>query len=241
MSQKDLLPALQMVLETYAMGLDGGYDVTTAFGNQFSNGAPSYSAGLLFEVPLGNRAAQARYRRRQLEMRQLQNQLQTSLEQVKVDVELAVREVETYYREMNAQYEVMRASARELEYLMQRWQRLPGEDGAAGLILDDILSAQNVLVEAENSFVRAQAAYNVALVGLQRATGTMLQEEGVSVSISYSEELPRVIAEKVGQRPTPFDVPDRDGQGGDGPDMPLGDGQSSESTREELQPPRPGR
>ena len=124
---------------------------------------------------------------------------------------------------------------------MQRWQRLPGEDGAAGLILDDILSAQNVLVESENAFVRAQAAYNVALVGLQRATGTMLQEEGVSVSISYSEELPRVIAEKVGQRPTPFDVPDQEGQGGDGQILPHGDGHSPESTREELQTPRPGK
>lgn len=235
MSQKDLLPALQMVLETYAMGLDGGYDVGTALGNQFSNGAPSYSAGLLFEMPFGNRAAQARFRRRQLEMRQLQTQLKTSLEQVKVDVELAVREVETYYREMLAQHEVMRASARELEYLVQRWQRLPGEDGTAGLMLDDILSAQNVLLDSETAFVRAQAAYNVALVGLQRATGTMLQEEGVSVSISYGEDLPRVIAERVGQRPTPFDAPQSEPGGrvesDDPPGMPPG--------RELLQTPTP--
>ena len=163
MSQQELLPALELLLETYVMGLDGGDNVWGAVGGQFGDGAPSYTAGLVFEVPIGNRAARARLERRQFELGQLQSQMQFAIERVKVEVELSVREVETCWREMGAQFTVMRASRERLDYLQQRWLRLPGEEGTAGLVMDDLLAAQDVLVEAEAAFVRAN--------GLQRRAG----------------------------------------------------------------------
>ena len=55
MSKNELLPALDLVLETYVMGLDTDYDISQAWTDQFSVGEPSYSAGLMFEVPLQRR------------------------------------------------------------------------------------------------------------------------------------------------------------------------------------------
>ena len=75
MSEKELLPALNLVLETYVAGLEGRSLIGRAITNQFSTGEPGYTAGLTFEVPLGNRAARARYDRRQLELHQVTNEL----------------------------------------------------------------------------------------------------------------------------------------------------------------------
>ena len=123
--------------------------------------------------------------------------MQFAIERVKVEVELAVREVETSWREMLAQFAVMGAAQERLDYLQQRWLRLPGEEGTAGLVMEDLLAAQDVLVEAEAAFVRAQTAYNVALVDLQRATGTLLHNEGVVLATDGRDHLPQLVAKRV--------------------------------------------
>ena len=210
MSQQELLPALELLLETYVMGLDGGDNVWGAMGKQFGDGAPSYSVGLMFEVPIGNRAARAKLERRRLELGQLQSQMQLAIERVKVEVELAVRDVETYWRETRAQFAVMRAARERLDYLRQRWLRLPGEEGTAGLVMEDLLAAQDVLVEAEAAFVRAQTAYNIALVNLQRTTGTLLHDEGVALATECRDNLPQLIAERAQKLPSPFMAPARE-------------------------------
>ena len=44
------------------------------FLDQFENGRPSYSLGLQYEVPIGNRLACSRLQRRRVEMRRLQSE-----------------------------------------------------------------------------------------------------------------------------------------------------------------------
>lgn len=56
----ELLPSLDLVLDSYLSGLEGNSNVSRAWSEQFTEGAPSYGVGLQFSVPLGNRAAQAR-------------------------------------------------------------------------------------------------------------------------------------------------------------------------------------
>ena len=62
MSRNELLPALDLVLETYVSGLDQDYDIAQSLADQFSVGEPSYTAGLVFEVPLHRRAAQLAFK-----------------------------------------------------------------------------------------------------------------------------------------------------------------------------------
>ncbi len=173
-SKNELLPTLDLVLETYVAGLDGNYDVSDSFGSQFNDGAPSYSAGIIFQVPIGNRGAQAEYRRRQAQVAQLMHELNAVLSQVSLEVEVAVAEVEAAYHELQGRYEAMLATDEELSYLLKRWQTLPGEDRAVSFVLEELLDAQDRQMEAESSFVRAQVAYTVSHFSLQRASGALL-------------------------------------------------------------------
>lgn len=173
-SENELLPTLDLVLETYVAGLDGNYDVSDSIGSQFGRGAPSYSAGIVFQVPLGNRAAQAEYRKRESQVAQLMHELNAVLNQVSLEVEVAVNEVEATYQELQGRYEAMLATDEELKYLFDRWRLLPGEDRAVSFVLEELLDAQDRQTEAESAYVRSQVAYTMANFSLQRASGALL-------------------------------------------------------------------
>ena len=194
MAKHELLPALDLVLETYMAGLQGDYDVGQSFVDQFSRGEPGYSAGLVFEVPLYNRAARARYQRRQLELQQLSSRLQAAIESLNAEVEVAVREVNTTFREMESEYHAMLAAENDVSYLQRRWELLPGEERAASFALEDLLDSQDRLNNEEFGFVQAQINYTLSLATLQRAMGTLLQQEHVLPEQIMSQELPVPIA-----------------------------------------------
>ncbi|MFV1965126.1 MAG: TolC family protein [Pirellulaceae bacterium] len=158
MSAKELLPVLNLVLETYVAGLEGRSSVGQAWQNQFSVGEPGYTAGLLFEVPLYNRAARVRHERRQAEMRQVTSELRAIVDTTLLEVEIAVRAVQTAHRDIQANYRSMTATQAEVDYLQDRWTRLPGDDRSASFLLEDLLRAQDRLADAEFSFAEVQIA-----------------------------------------------------------------------------------
>ncbi len=174
-AEKDLLPVLNAVVAMYVSGLEADGQIAKALADQFSVGAPSYTVGLQFEMPLGNHAAEARLKRRRLELQQLTQELESAVLLVIRDVEVAVREVDATYREMQAKYRAMQASAAQIAYLQDRWRLLPGEEQVAGIVLEDVLDAQERLTEMEYEFAAAEVGYNQALCNLQWSTGTMLK------------------------------------------------------------------
>ena len=114
---KDLLPVLDAVLATYVSGLEGDGRMGQAWVDQFSVGEPAYTAGLQFELPLGNRSAKARLYKRQLEIQQFSLQLKQTVAVVVEEIEVAVRDVDAAYREVQAQYLAMKAANTEIKYL----------------------------------------------------------------------------------------------------------------------------
>jgi len=141
-ASQDILPQLDLVVNSYVSGLDTGSDLATAFGNSFGQGRPGYSAGFLFEVPVGRRAARARLQGQEWEMRRAIGEFQLTVEHGLTDVEIAVREVETSYREMVSKYQAVVAAENEASYLMDRWREVPGMDDSSTLLLEDLLDAQ---------------------------------------------------------------------------------------------------
>lgn len=198
MSKNEILPMLNLVTETYVAGLRPN-DPAAAFNNSFTTGAPGYTVGVQFEMPIGNRAPQARRERRELELRQLRNQYQTTLNTLQLEVKVSVREVETALAEMLSQHRAMEASAAELKHLEQRFERLPGEDGNASLMLDNLLLAQNRLATNEFNFLTAEVTYNLALWNVKKATGELLQTEQVSWNRACVEGLPTLVVDKYGK------------------------------------------
>lgn len=195
-SKNELLPSLNLILGTYVSGLAGGGSIGTGWVDQWTMGRPTYTTGMVFEVPIGNRAAKARWQQRQLELRQLTSQLEATVAQARAQVEIAVREVSTTHREMIARYHAMQADAAEVDYLTDRWRSLPGDQQVAGVVLDNLLSAQDRLADAELGFATATVSYNVALANLQRATGTLLNTEDVREAEVSNGGLPTLILDK---------------------------------------------
>lgn len=177
MSENEILPALNLVMESYVAGLQGRSNIPQAWVDQFSVGEPGYSAGIQYEIPINNRYARARLQRRQYELRQIQNQMRVATEKVKLEVLVAVREVDTSYREMKARFQAMQAAVRNRDYIRQRWELLPGEDRSASLVFDDLLRAQKAVADAEYEFAKSQITYNLALVNVKRSTGELLAIE----------------------------------------------------------------
>jgi outer membrane protein TolC len=174
LSCNELRPTLNLVLESYLSGLEGSYGVGRSLEEQFSDGTPSYTAGLVFEAPFGNRAAKANHRRRELEARKLTHELRATLQDVAAEVDTALRNVQTAWIELCAKTQAVQATEAELRYLEGRWRALPGADRAASFLLTEMLDAQDRLMSAEADFASAQATYAMSLVELKRVTGQTL-------------------------------------------------------------------
>ena len=173
-SQNELLPKLDLVLNTYVAGLEGDAGILKAWGNQYADGRPGYTVGTQFEMPLGNRASKARLDRRQWELTKAVYDFRIVVETGLTDVELSVREAETSYREMLGKFQALIAAETESSYLEDRWKVLPGADRSTTLLLEDLLDAQQRLADSEGEFVQSQVTYSIALIRVRRAMGTLL-------------------------------------------------------------------
>ncbi len=187
MASNEMLPILNATTQAYVAGLAVGDHTGDSLSNQFTTGNPSYTAGLQCEMPIGNRAGQARRDRRLLECRLLRNEYETTLKTVSLEVGIAVREIRTSYNQMLAQSKAVRASTAQLEQIENRWKLLSGEDENGALVLNNMLLAQARRAKSETAYVSAWIKYNLALIDLKRTTGDLLQHENVTWT-EYREE-----------------------------------------------------
>jgi outer membrane protein TolC len=184
-ARNQVLPRLDMILSTYVAGLDSRRDTFGAFVNQFSDGRPSYAAGLLFEVPLGNRASRARLERSRWELTRAMHEFQQTTDVAFTEVEVAVRETQTALGEMVTKQQAIEAASHEVSYLNQRWKLLPDPGESAVLLIENLLDAQERLADEERGFVQAQMAYAMSWVQLRQAMGVLLRFESVSTDCVF--------------------------------------------------------
>lgn len=202
-AQNELLPKLDLVLNTYVAGLSGKHDILQSWGNQFADGRPGYTVGAQYEMPLGNRAAQARQDRRQWELTKAVYDFRTVVETGLTDVELSIREAETSYREILAKFQSLIAAETEASYLEDRWKTLPGADRGTTLLLEDLLDSQQRLADTEAEFVQAQVSYSIAIIRARRAMGTLLITQNPT-RINESGEM--IHESKAAPAPSPAEV-----------------------------------
>ncbi len=186
-SRQDILPKLDLILSTYVAGLAGDSQLGQAYAQQFYVGEPGYTVGMLFEVPLGNRAAKAQYTRRELEMRKALADFRTSVETGLTEVELALREARTSYLELGSKFQAMLAAERESLYLLERWKLMPDDERSSILLLEDLLDSQERLASEEADFTNAQVGYVIALAQLKRVQGILLKAAPAVVPAELTE------------------------------------------------------
>jgi outer membrane protein len=173
-AKNELRPVLNLILSTYVSGLEGDVNIGKAMNDQFTQGRPTYSTGVTFEVPLGNRTARSKFDRRRLEIIQLTSQLVAATSNVRLEVEKAVREIKTTYREMLCQAHAIMGNLSEIDYLNARWEASLDEQRSSAVLLDDLLNAHDRLARSEGLYATALVAYNAGFAHLNRATGTLL-------------------------------------------------------------------
>ncbi len=202
-AQHEMLPLLNLVTQGYANGLRGNSEFGNAFTDQFSTGRPSYSVGIQYEMPVGNRLAKARLCRRQHELARLQDEYARAIEAVQTEVDIAVRELNTSHMEIGAKSRALAAAEAEANTIEQRWLRMVDGNGTAALNLESLLRAQERVTESERDYVTSVLTYNLAMINLKRANGTLLQSENVVMnkgcengceSIELSEAIPQDVA-----------------------------------------------
>lgn len=203
MSKQETLPMLNVILETYVMGLAGNSSIGTAFNEQFTEGEPSYGVGLQYEYPIWNRAASSRLQKSRLELRRLQSQFRSTMETLKLEVEVSVHELNAAFESLGAKRRAMEAAAAEVNYLRDRWQLLPSDNGSASLLLEDLLDAQERLTEAEEGLLQSKLEYSLAQFAYKKAIGALLSQNQIAIDRDCQCNLPRQHAFQMGEPAAP--------------------------------------
>lgn len=180
MAANETRPTLNLIGEVGASAMRGDGDWSGAVGDQFDDVEPTWSAGVVASLPWGRKTAKARLLRSQLEVRQRRDALRSTLDQVLLEVQIAHREVATAWPDAKAKWEAAKAADQELTMLRDRREVESAESGTT-LYLEKVLDAQERRALAREEYLTALVVYNSALTNLDRARGTLLQEETIAV------------------------------------------------------------
>lgn len=170
--RNQLLPRLDLSFAWRRNSLGG--DSGDAFKQQFTGEFNDYVTGLTAEVPIGNRKAEAEHRKSKLSLDQSMLQLENLTQDVILEVNTAIRQVETALEEISATREARVAAQDTLDGEQARYD-------VGDVTNEELLRAQRDLEEAVRNELRAVTAFNKAVIALERAKGTLLDYNNITV------------------------------------------------------------
>ncbi|MGA9544018.1 MAG: TolC family protein [Candidatus Sulfotelmatobacter sp.] len=162
---------------------------TTSYGgtlNQLVNStSPDKGVGLQLNIPLRNRAAQAVQIRSELEYRQAQMRLQQIENQVGIEIRNAQYTVQQNRASVDSAQAAVELARQSLDAEQKKYQF-----GTSTTTL--VLQYQSQLATAESGLVNATVAYEKSRIELDRATGTLLDHDGISVDDAARGQVTRL-------------------------------------------------
>jgi len=189
-----LRPSLQLFAEVTNNGLAGSANYLTpgALAPSFLTGGtgtvfdqiarrdfPNYSAGVSFNIPLRNRAAQSDYVTSALEQRQAELSLQKAVNQVRVDVQNALIGL----RQARVRFDSA-VKARILQQQTLDADRKKYTLGASTVF--QVVQDQQNLASAQSTEEQSLANYSHARVSFDQALGTTLEVNRISLDEALS-------------------------------------------------------
>jgi outer membrane protein len=150
----------------------GGYG--SVFEQIFARNYPTYGAGVQLNLPLRNRVAEADLARDQIQVRQQEVRLRQLQNQVRLEVEDALIAM----RRARGSYEAAQ-QARALQQESLEAEQAKFEVGASTSFF--VIQYESLLAQARSAEVAARSSYVKARAALQRAIGTILNENSISV------------------------------------------------------------
>jgi len=175
------LPRLDLFAEQEVTG--AGDESHNAWDQQWSHETITSTIGLSFEIPLGNRAAEAAYGKARLELEQEKIGLKNTQEQIRADVNIALHNLKNIYKEISARRKAVEKDRDEvLTYLaIQETER---QDSVTPSFLNLKLNADNRLANSQVSAMQTILEYNLAIMDAHRAQGLLLRYNNVKLAES---------------------------------------------------------
>lgn len=175
-AKNQTLPQLDLTFSYDVGGI--GPSADQSLDKMTTNRFRSYTVGATFSYPIGNRGPRVAHRRAQLQESQAIVALNQVTDTVVQEVNAAVRAIGTRFDQIPPQYEACAASANNLSALQARAQRITPE------FLETELNTVERLSNDRSQLIQVITEYNVALIALERAKGTLLEHNRVVVDES---------------------------------------------------------
>jgi len=173
-AKNETLPQLDLAFQYEVQGIAGNAD--TSFDKVTTNRFRSYSVSVIFSYPFGNRAARAAAHRARMEESKAVVWLQMWLDRVAREVNEAVRQLMVRYTQIPPQLGSVLAADGNLRALQARAEIVDPT------YLETELSAIEQLANTRRVLLQVVSDYNVAVVQLENAKGTLLEYNNVIVS-----------------------------------------------------------
>jgi len=151
-----------------------------AVGNVTDGDFIDYIIGARFEVPIGNRQAQALFRQRQLERQFSVIRYRQTAQDVVLDVKDALRQVISAWEIIGSSRAARLAAADNLRAIEE--QERVGAALTPEFLLDLKLSTQQRLADTETQEIFALTEYNSAISRFYQSMGTLLERNGIQFS-----------------------------------------------------------
>jgi outer membrane protein len=154
--------------------------------NQLVNStAPDKGVGLSLNIPIRNRAAQAVQVRSELEYRQAQMRQQQIENQVSIEVRNAQYAVQQNRASVDSAKAALDLARQSLDAEQKKYQF-----GTSTTTL--VLQYQSQLATAESTLVNSTVAYEKSRIELDRATGSLLDHNGISMDDAARGQVTRL-------------------------------------------------
>ncbi len=154
----------------------------------FNSTAPDKGVGLSLNIPIRNRTAQANQIRSQLEFRQAQLRLQ----QVENEIRIEVRNAQFALQQNRANVAAAQAAVDLAQQSLDAEQKKYALGASTSTL---VLQQSSALTQARSNLVAARASYEKSRVELDRATGLLLEHNGIDLADAQSgvvSKLPNV-------------------------------------------------
>lgn len=171
------LPVFNLRSEVRLFGLEK--EVGGSYGRLDNGDFIDYVVGARFERPLGNRAAEAAYRRERLTRQTQTIRLKRVSQDVVLSVKQAMRAAQSASRRIATTRRARAAAEENLRTLEEREKN--AEALTPEFLLDLKLNTQQRLAEAQLREIEAIASYNASRARFLAAVGTLLDERGIEI------------------------------------------------------------
>ena len=160
-------------LNNTGSNVPGGF--AGAVDNAFNYSSPEYQMGFQLMVPLRNRIAKADQYRTELEYRQSQVYLEELKKRIRIEVRNARFALEQGASRVDAARHARDLAQKTLDITQQEQKLGAGSN-------QQTLSAEHDLALAESALVTAETDYEKARIEVRRATGSVLEDYGISIA-----------------------------------------------------------